>query len=109
MHATKLGSPFVKAGGAHAMLAAKLRHRNPAFGLFQYAHDLSVAIFGLFHQNLLIHYGKRNSTFKRYYFRGGLPHQTAINRCPKLQKLLAKLEVSTQDPTCNDSLQVGCF
>ena len=30
------------------------------------AHNLSVAIFGLFHQNLLIRYGKRNSTFKRY-------------------------------------------
>jgi len=34
--------------------------------LFQYAHNLSIAIFGLFHQNLLVRYGKENSTYKRY-------------------------------------------
>ena len=40
IHATVLGAPIVKAGITHAVLAAKLCHRNTALGFFQNTDDL---------------------------------------------------------------------
>jgi len=43
-------------------------------------HGLSVAIPGLFQQNLFVRFSIINSTFNRYYFSGGLPDHRFIKR-----------------------------
>lgn len=57
-HTAKLRPPFVKAGVAHPMFAAKLRHWHTALGLLQNTHDLCVAISFTLHQNLLRYYAE---------------------------------------------------
>jgi len=42
IHAAVLGSPFIKTGAAHAVLAAQLGHRNAGFGFFK---DLNYLAF----------------------------------------------------------------
>ena len=52
LHATVLGSPFVKRGIAEPATAAQLLNRHPSLGLFEEANDLFVGKSALLHVRL---------------------------------------------------------
>ena len=72
IHAAILRTPFVETCRTHPAFASQIRNRNTAFGLFQYAHDLSIAVFRFFHQHLLV-YHSRKSYLQTPLLSGGLP------------------------------------
>jgi len=64
VHATLLGTPFVKRGTVHVVLTAHLGHRRASLRLFQNRHNLAIAISGFTHRISFV----ENSTLKHYDF-----------------------------------------
>jgi len=71
-------SPFVKQCAAHAVFTTKFRDGETVLSLLQSRHDLAVGKPGWSHAKSpwLVILG--NSTYKRYFFLGGLPTSNKV-------------------------------